>query len=504
MSYQPARVRRGPRQGSSGFGRPQSYSRLAVTDGLLLLGIGAMLSGLGGAFDDRGDAVALVITGLLATGIGVLGHRSLERRHRPAPGRVLGGLALTWLVLVVIGTGIYLVTGGIGRVDDALVESAAGFSSTNLTTVNHDELSVAVQLWRAATQWIGGLLGILAGVVALPLALRGTIRTSDDPRDTGVRIAPTATIGRRRILTIYATLTAVLAVAYAIVGLSPRISVIHALTTISTGGFSSEPDSFAGLGTGARLVAVIGMTIAGTSYVVMWWAIRGRIEPVWRSTELRAYLGILAGGSLVVFLFADGIAATDAIFTTVSAVTTTGFAVNDWTVLDGSVLMVLLMLVATGAMSGGAGGGLHVARAWMLLGFSSRELRRQLDPQSVVVVKQSGTPIDEGTLEGMTGYQIAHLGLCALAAVVLAAAGLGVIDALYTGISVLSTFGPGVGPGAFGDLGDFSAPARVLLVPFMLAGRLSVLPLLLGLAWLVRVRRSVQRRSRRLARAVRR
>jgi trk/ktr system potassium uptake protein len=480
--------------------RRQSYARLAITDGMAALGVVTALCGLAGIFDDRGDALFLLVVGSVAVGVGVAGRRTLERRHRPAPGRILSGLALAWLILVVVGTGVYLGTGTIGRVDDAFVEAAAGFSTTNVTILDPGDLSVSMQLWRAATQWVGGFFGILVAVIALPLALRGRVLAKGESLHTDDRLAPTPAVGRRRVLSIYSALTLAIAAGYLLTGLGVRDSAVHALTTISTGGFSSQTDSFVGFGNGPRVVAVIGMMIAGSSYFVVWWAVRGRLRPVWSSTELRMYAGLLAAGSALVAIGGDGIGFGDAIFTSVSAISTTGYAVGDWTVLDDSVLMVLLILIGTGSMSGGAGGGLHVVRAWALLGFALRELRRQLDPASVVVIKQGGRAIDERVLERTTGYQIAHLGLCGLAAFLLAAAGVDVIGAIYTGISVLSTNGTGVGAGPFGDITGFSPIARLLLVPFMLAGRLTILPLLLGLAWLFRARSGLARRARRLLR----
>jgi trk system potassium uptake protein TrkH len=246
------------------------------------------------------------------------------------------------------------------------------------------------------------------------------------------------------------------------------------------------------------------MTVAGTSYVVLWWLLRGRLNTLGRSLELRVYLGILVGCTVAVMAFTDDLSLTDSAFTAVSAVTTTGFAVTDWTALHGAVLMVLLVFLATGPMSASAGGGLRVVRAWTLVRLTARELRRQLDPNSVVVVKQRGVAIDERTLDETAGYQIAHLGLCSIAAFTLAACGFDLMAAIYTGISVVSSFGPGIGPGAFGHLGDVSAVGRLALLPFMLAGRLTILPLLLALATVFTAQEHGLRRLRRVVRGWRR
>ena len=478
--------------------REQSFARLAVTEGVLLLGLITLLCGLAGAFDDGGDALVLVGVALPLIAIGGTGRRTFARRHRPAPARVLSGLAMTWLMLVLVGTAVYLVTGTIDRVDDAFVESAAGFSTTALTTVDPEQLSVPMQLWRAGTQWIGGLVGILAGVVALPIALRGSLAPGDR-RDSAERLVPTQIGGRRRVVLIYVALTVGLGVAYALSGIGTLHSVVHALTTISTGGFSSASDSFTGFGTGARTIATVGMVIGGTSYFVIWWIIRGRTKTLLRSTELRLYLAIIGIGAAAVLAGSDGVSLGDALFTSASAASTTGFASVDWTLLDASVLTVLLVIVATGSMDGSAGGGLRVLRARTLFDFAARELRRQLDPNAVVVLKHGKRAVDERALERVTGYQIAHLGICVVAAFLVAATGTQLVDAIFTGISAVSTFGPGLGTGPFGSLDGLDPLARVALVPFMLAGRLSVLPLMLAVAWVFRAERTMTRRIRRVS-----
>ena len=475
-----------------------SYARLAITDAVTALGAVGIVCGAMGMFDDGGDALVLGLTGIVGLAAGLTTRRRLAPDLRPAPGRVLTGLALTWIALVLLGAGVYLATGTIQRVDDALVEAAAGFSTTSLTTLDPTDLTTPMQIWRAATQWLGGLVGIVAGVIALPLAFRGRYLAINSTQQNPDRLAPTPTVGRRRVATVYFALTIALGVAYALVGLGTLDSVVHAMTTISTGGFSSRATSFVEFGTGPRVVATVGMIVGGSSFFVIWWLVRGRLTPVWRSTELRLYLGLLAFGSILVLLDTDGIGVGDAIFTSVSALSTTGFAVGDWTVLDDALLTVLLVMIGTGSMSGSAGGGLRVIRAWMLVGFASRELRRQLDPHAIVVVKQAGAPIDENTLERNTGYQIGHLGLCATAAFLLAAGGVDLTGAMFTGVSVISTHGPGVGVGPFGDLSDWSPMARLVLIPFMLAGRLSILPLLLGVSTVFASEKAIVRQARRL------
>lgn len=481
--------------------RRQSFSRLTVADALAAFSVVTALCGLGGLFDDVSEALALLSIAAITGGIGFTGRRMLQPRRRTPPGRVVSGLASAWIAMVVAGMAVYLLTGITSQVDDALFESAAGFSTTALSTLDVDEFSTTMHIWRASTQWIGGAFGVLAAVIALPSAMRGSVQI---PRGHGRRLdrlAPTPAVGRRRVVGIYSGLTALCGLGYLVTGLGTRDSVVHALTTVSTGGFSSRTDSLASAGTGSQLVATVFMLVAGMSYFALWWALRRHSRRFLESSELRLYLSIVVLATVALLVSVDGIPVGDALFSVASAVSTTGYAVSDWTVYPPAALSILLVVVATGSMGASAGGGLRVARVRSLVDFANRELRRQLDPNSVTVVMADERAIDDRELERLTGYQIAHFGLAAVGAFFLALVGVDLITALWTAISVLSTAGPAPGTGAFGDATALGADGRLLLIPGMLAGRVTILPLLLALVSVLRTKDRAMRRVKRMLRS---
>lgn len=473
-----------------GVKRP-SYTRVAITDALLGFGAVTGLCGLAGLADDAGDSLLLLVVSAVSVGIGVFGLRTFERIRRPPTSKILVGLVMTWTTLVLMGVGVYLATGTIDTVDEALLESAAGFSTTALTVVDPTELSVSMQLWRAATQWFGGLFGLLIGVIALPQALRGTSLIGRVIATEESRLVRKPKLARQRIIAVYLGFTAVLGVSYAAVGMGSVNSIVHAFTTASTGGFSSHPDSFVGFGGGARIVATVGMIVAGSSFFVMWWSIRGQVRPLMRSSELRIYVAVIAATTAVIVLDSDYMSVGDSLFTASSTISTTGFAVTDWTVLPDFTLAVLLIAVAMGSMAGSAGGGLRVLRVHTLIKSMLRELRQQLDPNIVIVIKNSRRAVEEVSIERISGYHAAHLAASGVGAFVLASSGLGMVESVWTAVGALSSFGPSVGTGPFGQLDQLSPWARLALVPAMLAARLSVLVVLLGVVWIGGLKRSV-------------
>ena len=489
-------------EAAPGFGaaRQDSYSRLAVADGLLAFTVIAVLAAVAGVTDNLRDSLVLLAVGAITGSIAIATRRKFVRRERPPTARVIAGLASTWASLVVTGSIVYLASGTIATFDEALFESAAGFSTVAATTVDPESLGTSMSLFRAGTQFVGGLVGLLAGVVALPRTMKGNVQIPKGRGSRADRLVPDPVIGRQRVVRLYLALATACGFGYLITGLGARSSLIHALTTVSTGGFSDRADSLVSAPGGTKVVATVFMLIGGVSFFALFWLLRGNHRRFVKSPELRIYLGIIGLVTLSLLREVDGLSVGDALFTAASASSTTGLAVTEWTGFPSGALALLLVAVATGAMGASAGSGLRVIRAWLLCLFAAREIRRQLDPNAVTLVRHGGRTLDDKELDSLTGYQIAHFGLCGIGAFMLALTGDELVDSLWTAISVVSTFGPSPTMGAFGDADELGRLGQLVMIPGMLAGRLTILPLLLAVAALQQGYRSLFLGIRRLVR----
>lgn len=489
-------------EAAPGFGaaRQDSYSRLAVADGLLAFTVIAVLAAVAGVTDNLRDSLVLLAVGAITGSIAIATRRKFVRRVRPPTARVIAGLASTWASLVVSGSIVYLASGTIATFDEALFESAAGFSTVAATTVDPESLGTSMSLFRAGTQFVGGLVGLLAGVVALPRTMKGNVQIPKGRGSRADRLVPDPVIGRQRVVRLYLALATACGFGYLITGLGARSSLIHALTTVSTGGFSDRADSLVSAPGGTKVVATVFMLIGGVSFFALFWLLRGNHRRFVKSPELRIYLGIIGLVTLSLLREVDGLSVGDALFTAASASSTTGLAVTEWTGFPSGALALLLVAVATGAMGASAGSGLRVIRAWLLCLFAAREIRRQLDPNAVTLVRHGGRTLDDKELDSLTGYQVAHFGLCGIGAFMLALTGDELVDSLWTAISVVSTFGPSPTMGAFGDADELGRLGQLVMIPGMLAGRLTILPLLLAVAALQQGYRSLFLGIRRLVR----
>ena len=229
-----------------------SWALASLVDAGLVLGVATMLCGLAGIGDDNDDALVLGVVGAVCAAVAAIARRRVAPPERPTAGRVFAGIGLLWTLLVLFGAAVYAGTGSLGRFDDALVESAAGFTTTAVTLLDAAEVSRTVLLFRAASSWVGGLIAMLIAVVTLPVVLRSTALIAYTTGRRGLDLVPNASVGTRRVLLLYSGFTAACVAAYLLCGLAPTEAVVVGLGTASTGGFTGRVDSLAGYGTGTQ------------------------------------------------------------------------------------------------------------------------------------------------------------------------------------------------------------------------------------------------------------
>ncbi len=462
-----------------------SWPLAAVADTGLTLGLVTTACGLAGLGDDNADAAVIVGAGLACAAAAFVARRRVAPPPLPGAGRVFAGIGMLWTALVLFGAALYAGSGTLTQIDDALVESAAGFTTTSLTLLDAAETSRSVLLFRSASSWVGGLTAVMIAVVTLPTVLRSTSLIGYRTQRRGFDLVPNPRVGTRRVLLIYCGFTALCWAAYLLTGLGFVDALVLASGTVSTGGFTGRADSLAGFGFGAQLVAFFGMLLAGAGVFVIWWMARGRLRPLWRSGELRAFLVLLALATPAMALH-SGVGWGEAAFMAVSAMSTTGFAVSDWTVWGTAATVVLLVGAGIGSMMGSPGGGLKVMRAQLLMGAAGGELRRQLDPRAVVLVRRDDETLTQRTLDRLGGHQIAYVTLVGAGAMLLGVAGGTLVGSVWGSVSAVSTFGPAMGEiGAFGQLSGVDRLERLALAPVMMAGRMPVPSVLAGIGLLL-------------------
>jgi len=460
--------------------------------GLLLSGFALLLALLGlAALWTQEPSLGFFAGALIGSALGLpmwRWARASDPRHSTEPSRreALLALVIGWLAVVALGALPYLGAGALGWLD-ALFESMSGFTTTGATTLrDFTSVGPVLFLWRALSQWLGGIGIIVLFVGLFPfLAVAGRdLFFAEAPGPTEERLTPRLRNTAVALLTVYSALTIAAIIAYRLAGMSPYDALAHALTTLSAGGFSPNPGSFEAYAASIVWLGALFMLLAGSNFALLYRALLGNPTRLLHDPELRAYLLVVAllGTGTVLTLGNEGWAWRDALrdglFQTLSILTSTGFASVDFAGWSPQSQTWLLFAALIGASAGSAAGGVKLVRWLVLLQHVRREVRTALHPRAVLPLHLGGQVIPERIVHAVIAFVTLYALLFLAGSGALVLLGIDPVSAFSATIACLGNIGPG--SGAVGPMESFAwlhPGAKGILIVLMLAGRLEVVTL---------------------------
>lgn len=376
---------------------------------------------------------------------------------------------------------------------DALFEATSGFTTTGATVLSGlDEMPRSLLLWRSMTQWLGGMGMVIFGVAILPLLGVGGMQlyAAEAPGPTKDKITPRIAETAKLLWVLYLSLTVVVALLFRATGMDLFDAVNHAMTSISTAGFSTH-DASLGYFDSASIhsVALFAMLTGGTSFAILHRALTGTLS--WSDQpELRAYVGIfcLAAGLITFSLMRAGefpdflTTLLHAAFQAASIMTTTGYSTTDYGAWPGVAVATLFGLFFVGGMAGSTSGGVKVIRILLLGRLAFAQFFRLLHPHAIDIVRLGPRTVDDRILASSLGFIGMWLLLLAIGTGLLSLGGTDLITSLTGAAASLGNIGP-----AFAELGpthtyvDLSISSKLVSQSLMLLGRLEIYTLLIVL-----------------------
>ncbi|WP_372775970.1 TrkH family potassium uptake protein [Mangrovibacterium sp.] len=414
------------------------------------------------------------------------------RKYRQAEPGVRESLVIAsagWVILALIGSFPYLVSGTIPHFVDAFFESMSGFTTTGSSILADIEvMPKSILFWRSLTHWIGGM-GIIVLVIAIMPFLKITgmqLFSSEASVVVEEKVSTKVRYVARNIWMIYVGLT-VLEILFLLFGGMPLFdSICHSFATIATGGFSTKNTSITDYSPYIQYVITVFMTLAGINFTLHVLGLRGRIKQALRNQELHLYLEVIvAVGLLLTMILYTSQQITfekafrDSFFQVVSIITATGFATADYLLwpIQGIILIALLMLI--GACAGSTGGGVKVIRHVINFQYLRNSIRRIIHPNAIFNVRYNNKILKNSQVSSVMNFIIIYYGVVIAGTFIMMLLG----NSWATSFgSVLTSMG-GIGPG-FGLVGpasNFSMltdGSKYLLSFFMLLGRLEIFPVL--------------------------
>lgn len=459
--------------------------------GYLIAALGALMSiptvaALRAGDGETTNMVAALCVTVFVAGLLILGFRpdkiELDRRQ----GFVLTSMA--WVGLPLFGA-LPLYWSGHGiDLTDAYFESVSGITTTGSTVLSGlDDMAPSLLLWRSMLQWIGGIGIIAMGFAVLPFLRVGGIQILRmESSDRSDKVVPRATQLSVLLVATYVGLSMLCAFVYWLDGMTAFDAINHAMTTISTGGFSTHDASFAHFGGTAQWSATLFMALGSLPFTLYILALRGRPGSLWRDSQVRVFLGLIfvCAATLALWLVVrQGIGWSDAIrlaaFNVTSVVSTTGFADGDFMTWGAFAVPAFFFLIFVGGCSGSTSGGLKIYRIQLLLIAFSVSLHKLIRPHGVFEARYGGKPVQAEALVAAGAFAGAYFSTILLIALFLGFLGVDFDTAISGAATAVANVGPGVGP-VIGPAGNFATlpdAAKWALALGMIMGRLEIVTL---------------------------
>jgi trk system potassium uptake protein TrkH len=471
--------------------------RLALIIGAVIGagGVTMMPSALVSLLYGEGDvAAAIALSGGVTMGVGWLLWRRFGRQGVITTKEGFASVGLAWFALSAFGALPYLFSGAIPSITNAFFETASGFTTTGASILT-DPASMprGILFWRSTTQWVGGMGVIVLSIAILPLLGAGGVQLAraESPGPAPDRLTPRFQETAKRLWLLYAAITALQTLLLWVGDMSLFQAINHSFATMSTGGFGTEPTSIDGFSVYTQWVIIAFMFVAGASFALHYRALR-QPKSYLKSTEFLLYTAICVGAVIIVaggLLGPDADISTairDATFTTVSIITTTGFATADFGSWRPALEIFIVGLMFLGGMAGSTAGGVKVFRVGLLSKAASSDIRRLVHPKGIFVTRFGKDVVRDDIVEGVQSFFLFYMFLFMTGTFVLSFLDANLaeeLDLVTTASAVAASLG-NIGPG----LGDVGPSLHYLAIPpigrwllsfLMIVGRLEIFPVAL-------------------------
>src|SRR6056297_1982951 len=391
-----------------------------------------------------------------------------------------------WVVLPAFGTLPFMLGATQASFTDAMFEAMSGVTTTGSTVFSGlDTLPKGLLLWRGILQWLGGLGIVIVALAFLPVMRVGGMQFfRSEGFDTFGKALPRTIDISKGVLNVYLGLTLICTLTYLVLGMGAFEATVHALTTVSTGGFSSKDASFAAFPGAPQYACVVFMLLGSMPFVRLMQGMRGNMRPILHDTQVQTYLRwILYAVALVLaYDFAvngrfDEESLRLRLFNVVSIFSGTGYGDGDVTAWGNFPFVILIAVGAIGGCTGSTGCSIKIFRYQLMLRALGQQARRIFHPSSVMILRHEGRRVEDEVLQSVMLLFTCYILSLGFFSVALEMTGLPLMESVTAAWTAIFNVGPAFGEtvGATGSVAAFPEAAKALMILAMLMGRLEVL-----------------------------
>ncbi len=396
-------------------------------------------------------------------------------------------VGLGWIFVAAVGALPFWISGTIPNYIDAYFESMSGFTTTGSTILERVEaLGPSLLFWRALTHWLGGMGIIVLSLAILPVLGIGGMQLfqAEMPGPTKDRLAPRIQDTARILWGVYLVLTMAEVALLMLAGMNFYNAICHSFATMATGGFSTITSSVGGFhNMWVDVIIIVFMILAGMNFSLHHRLFTGEIKSFFKNEELRFYLGIGLGATLLITTVnllsktysTWGDSLRYSAFQVWSIMTTTGFGTADFDSWAPVCKMILVTLMFVGGMAGSTGGGIKQVRVLLFYKFTGVQFRKLIHPRSVEAIKLEGCRVPADVMQSILGFLSLYMVVFIAATIIVTAQGLDIITGATSVIATLNNIGPGLaGVGPAQNFAHIPYLSKCVLIVCMVAGRLEL------------------------------
>lgn len=398
-----------------------------------------------------------------------------------------------WVVFSLFGMLPFLFVGTHCSISDAFFETMSGFTTTGASVLTSVEnLPKGILMWRCIIQWIGGLGIILFTLAILPmLNNQGGIQLFN-AEVTGVthdKLRPRVSASAKGLWLIYIILTFLLIILLCFSEMSLFDAICHGLSTMSTGGFSTNDMSIGAWNSiYVKSVVCVFMLLGGINFSLLYRVSIGKYSDIAKNDALKWYLySIIISYLLLLFsvyindeylnkkdLFLDPM------FQAISILSSTGLTEPDFFSWGKLSVVMLIIMMFIGGCAGSTSGGAKIDRIIVLFKYLKNEFYKIMRPNAVTTVRING----KGTPSFIVGKTLAFLFLYIIIIIVggilLTMCGLPLKDSFFCCLSAISNTGLGTSVTGYANTYELIPDVAKWILSFiMLVGRLELYTIIL-------------------------
>ena len=396
-------------------------------------------------------------------------------------------VSLCWILWSFFGALPFVFSGQISNLIDAFFEISSGFTTTGATILNDvSVLSRSLLFWRSFTHLIGGM-----GVLVFALAIMDNAQNShmevmraEVPGPIFGKVVSKLKNTAQILYVLYLALFVLFIILYYMAGMPLYDSVVIAMGTAGTGGFTVYNDGIAHYQSSLiTYLTSFGVLVFGVNFNLYYYLMLRRVKEFFFDEELRAYFLIVITATGLITLntlhlyhsLADSFEM--ALFQVSNIITTTGFGYGNTTNWPLFSQFILLLLMAIGGSAGSTAGGLKIIRGLIMAKIAKNQVLSTLSPHRVLTLHVNQAVIDKDTQHKVLKYFVIYVMILISLIFIISLDNNNLMIVTSAVFSCFNNIGPILGTTA--SFSIFSPFSKILLAFAMIAGRLEIYPILL-------------------------